>query len=90
MPLVCRVMSLVAFTPWKALYAYVCKIKTGFDTFCAHIVMLFLNIYCLENGLIDLELRNHACLVAAPFEKMAEVINRTRKEAKARISKVCL
>lgn len=27
--------------------------------------------------------------VAAPFEKMAEVINRTRKEAKAKISKVC-
>ena len=27
--------------------------------------------------------------VAAPSEKMAEVINRTRKEAKAKISKVC-
>ena len=27
--------------------------------------------------------------VAAPCEKMAEVINRTRKEAKAKISKVC-
>jgi len=27
--------------------------------------------------------------VAAPGEKMAEVINRTRKEAMAKISKVC-
>ena len=27
--------------------------------------------------------------IAAPGEKLAEVINRTRKEAKAKISKVC-
>lgn len=52
--------------------------------------MLFLNIYCFENGLIDFELRNYVCFVVVFFEKMVEVINRIRKEVKVRIFKVCL
>ena len=43
-------------------------------------------MYIVDRGHSD---RVMFAFVVAPGEKMAEVINRTRKEAKAKISKVC-